>query len=84
MQRSSACTRHLLSKAVDVVSLIEVPHSICPDPWEFLFVTIAVHARVVDRVPLVQGTSVRFPQCEILSVFNNKEDGSLSLQQERL
>lgn len=47
-------TRHLLSEAVDIVSLIEVSHSIRPDPRKLLFVPIAVHTRIVDRVPLVQ------------------------------
>lgn len=50
---SSQCTFHFLGEAVDIIGLIEVSHSICPDPREFLFVTIAVHTRIVDWIPLV-------------------------------
>lgn len=45
-------TCHLLSKAVDIISLIEVSDSICPDPWQLLFVTIAVHTWIMDWIPL--------------------------------
>lgn len=45
-------TCHLFSKAVDVISLVEVSDSICPDAWLVLFVTIAVHTWIMDWIPL--------------------------------
>lgn len=51
---NSWCTCHPLSKAVDIISLIELSHSVCPDSRKFLFVTVAVHTRIMDRVPSVK------------------------------
>lgn len=45
-------TCHLLSKAVDIIRLVEVSDSVRPDAWLVLFVAIAVHTWIMDWIPL--------------------------------
>lgn len=62
-------TCHLLSKAVDIISLVEVSDSVSPDARPVLFVAIAVNTWIVNWIPLY---STKISLCENRSLLSSQ------------